>query len=87
MKIEEMREKREDVVEACLVQRKTNINKGKDDGFIEKGPCAKLDGNKCAAYMFPSAKWRLGDCPLATHLIKSEDEKKKVNPIKQSKRG
>jgi len=86
MNIEEMREKREDVVKACLIQSKTIIKKGKDDQLIEKGPCYKVDGNKCAAYMIPSAKWRLGNCALANHIIIEEDEKKFINPIKQSKR-
>jgi len=42
----------------------------------------------CKAYINPSLKWRLGDCGLATHIVKEENtKKKKINPIKASKRG
>ncbi len=85
MNREEMLEAREDIIEPCLIQRKTIIKKEKEE-IIEKGPCDKVDGKKCAAYMIPTAKWKLGDCALASHLISQEDEKKFVNPIKQSKR-
>ena len=48
--------------------------------------CAKIDGETCSAYLFPAAKWRAGNCPMATHLVTEVKEKKKVNPIKHSKR-
>ncbi len=85
MNKEEMLAAREDIIEACLIQRKTITKRDKEE-VIEKGPCNKIDGKKCAAYMLPAAKWKLGDCGLASHLINLEDEKKFVNPIKQSKR-
>lgn len=48
-----------------------------------------IDGNElCRAYIDPPLKWRLGDCGLATHIIsEAAAKKKKLNPIKQSKRG
>jgi len=33
------------------------------------GPCKRVDGEKCSAYMYPKIKWRLGHCPLASHWI------------------
>jgi len=41
----------------------------------------------CKAYIQPSMKWRLGDCGLATHIVTEEtSKKKKINPLKASKR-
>ena len=85
-KREEMLAERENVVPQCLLQKKVII-KDKKEEVLESGPCGKIDGEKCSAYIKPSAKWRLGDCNLATHLINIEDEKRKIlNPIKKSKR-
>ena len=86
MNIEEMREKREDIIDGCLIQRKTIAKKGKPDELIEKGPCDKVEGKKCMAYMYPASRWRLGNCALASHIIGQEDKTKFVNPIKKSKR-
>jgi len=46
------------------------------------------NNNKCKIYANPFKKWVNGTCPMATHLIEriEDDKKKKVNPIKQSKR-
>ena len=81
-----MRSNREEVVEACLIQERI-VKIKKEDTLMKQGPCNRLDGTKCAAYISPAAKWRVGDCNLASHLISQEDEKKFVNPIKASKRG
>ncbi len=83
---DEMMKEREPIIEACTVQKKTITKKG-EENILEKGPCERIDGNFCAAYIKPSAKWRIGNCVLATHIIHQEDEKKFVNPIKASKRG
>ena len=41
----------------------------------------------CNAYEYPIMKWRLGHCPLASHLPKEESpEKKAMNALKASKR-
>ena len=46
------------------------------------------DGEYCMVFPDPSAKWRMGNCTMATHL-KAEATKgtAKINPIKASKRG
>lgn len=50
--------------------------------------CARITKNGyCEVYVNPEEKWRNGNCPMATHLVEREkSKKKKVNPIKQSKR-
>lgn len=40
----------------------------------------------CTVFLIPSAKWRSGSCPMATHLKKDAIEVKNVNPLKASKR-
>lgn len=80
----EMLAAREDIIEPCRVQERMIQIKGKDT-MMKKGPCEKIDGDKCSAYISPAAKWKLGDCHLATHIIYSEDELKAKNPLKASK--
>ena len=49
--------------------------------------CVRVDGEVCSVYLSPAAKWRNQNCPMATNLIPEKvKEKKKVNPIKHSKR-
>lgn len=81
----EMLAAREDIIEPCKVQERMIQIKGKDT-MMKKGPCDRIDGEKCGAYISPAAKWRLGDCPLATHIIYTEDEQKAKNPLKASKK-
>ena len=49
----------------------------------------EADGQRCSAFAFPDAKWRLGNCSLATH-IKADTgkgaEKVRVGQQKQKKR-
>jgi hypothetical protein len=42
----------------------------------------------CTAYENPVEKWRVGNCPLCTtiHRMMQDDTKKKVNPLKASKK-
>lgn len=40
----------------------------------------------CQVFLMPSSKWRVGNCPMATHLQKEEVQSKNVNPLKASKR-
>jgi hypothetical protein len=80
----EMLAAREDIIEPCKIQERIIKVKGADT-TVKKGPCEKIDGEKCGAYISPAAKWRLGNCPLATHIIVSEDEQKAKNPLKASK--
>jgi hypothetical protein len=64
------------VVEQCL---------GCDRILKDKG----TDGQRCSAFAFPDAKWRLGPCSMATH-IKSDTakgaEKVRVGQQKQKKK-
>jgi hypothetical protein len=50
---------------------------------------AEGDGQLCAAFAYPEAKWRLGPCSMATH-VKLEaakgTEKTRVGQQKQKKR-
>ena len=49
-------------------------------------PCIRHDKKVCSAYLSPAQKWRLGDCPLATHvivLIKEDSGKKRIGQQKQ----
>jgi len=49
--------------------------------------CGRHDGTYCTVYTIPKAKWRSGNCPMATHLVvEQKKDKKKLNPIKKSKR-
>jgi hypothetical protein len=77
----------EEVIEKCLIYKR-EVTTGKDKTqMMEKGPCTRINGTKCSAYISPTAKWKLGDCNLATHIIMLEDvDKFKLNPIKASKR-
>lgn len=53
--------------------------------------CSRADGNYCSAYAYPSAKWRIGDCPMADSFLRSETEevtkgKVRVGQQKQKKK-
>lgn len=43
-------------------------------------------GNVCIAYVNPNALFRLGECALKSNKVIEKDTKKKINPIKMSKR-
>lgn len=44
-------------------------------------------GKYCTAFPAPADQWRLGNCSMATHIkVEKAESKKKVNPIKASKR-
>jgi hypothetical protein len=49
----------------------------------------ETDGQRCSAFAFPDAKWRLGNCSMATHIKtdtgKSTD-KVRVGQQKQKKK-
>lgn len=92
--IEELKEKREPLHEKCQQDVEVTIQK-KGSHAKEKQTihhvCSKanLGDNVCIAYAFPTAKWRLGDCPLADDLLKKhedvEEEKVRVGQQKQKK--
>jgi len=52
--------------------------------------CNKLvevDGEiKCKTYPNPAAIWRRGGCALCSTIERIKEEKKKINPLKASKR-
>jgi len=51
-------------------------------------PAEYAEGWFCTACPEPSAKWRNGNCNLASHVSKAaEAAQAKVNPLKASKRG
>mgnify|MGYP007070727961 CR=1 FL=1 len=55
---------------------------------VEKcGVCAKISDGFCTVYSNPAGKWSVGGCYIATHIKKVVVEKKRVNPLKASKRG
>ena len=87
MNTEEMLAAREDVIDKCLIQTALVKIKKDETKELQQGPCSRVDGVKCTSYISPAAKWRVGDCNLATHLISIEDEKKFKNPLKASKQG
>lgn len=41
---------------------------------------------ECKTYPNPAAIWRRGGCALGSHIVKVKEEKRKVNPLKASKR-
>jgi len=83
---EEMLAAREVVIEKCFNQTKT-VKVKNEDTVMTKGPCKRIDGTKCFAYISPAAKWKNGNCNMATHLIYEEDVQKFKNPLKASKQG
>lgn len=53
--------------------------------------CAKTkdfeEGKFCSSFPAPLEQWRLGNCSMATHVqAEKGGAKKKINPIKASKR-
>jgi hypothetical protein len=46
------------------------------------------EGDYCMVFPDPAAKWRIGNCNMATHLkVEAAKGAAKINPIKASKRG
>ena len=48
--------------------------------------CAKVIDGYCGTYPEPSLKWKNGDCNFATNIVREIKSKKKINPIKASRR-
>lgn len=50
--------------------------------------CDKVENGFCISYLFPDKKWRLCDCPLASHIVKKIEDKTKtrVGQQKQKKK-
>lgn len=68
------------------------FNGGICHAIVEQcGDCQKVQefptGKYCSVFPDPTAKWRVRNCNMATHLKgTSKKEKGKVNPLKASKR-
>ena len=74
-------DEREDIIKECEVFT--------DKKGVSYGPCKRIDGKKCSAYMYPKTKWRVGHCPLASHwkedISMSKSVKKRIGQQKQQK--
>ena len=53
------------------------------------GKITEVDGTKyCLSYPDPQSRWVAGTCNLATHIKRDVEQiKKKINPLKASKKG
>ena len=41
----------------------------------------------CSVYLYPTIKWRIGNCPMASNIKKNLDQMKKFeDPLKKSKK-
>jgi len=82
--IEDLRAKRQPICDKCHRDIIEN------EKVIETKMCDLVDGKKCNVYAFPDAKWRLGNCPMATHIEtaaeKKQAAKKRVGQQKQKKK-
>ena len=83
---QEMEMEKTKIVDQCKLQSKT-VTVNQKEKTLEQGPCEKISEEFCICYMSPVSKWKNGNCPMATHIIHTEDVKAFVNPIKSSKRG
>lgn len=57
----------------------------------ETNPCKRIEEGTqlCLAYINPSVRWKLGTCPLATHVvtrINAEQGKTRVGQQKQKRK-
>jgi hypothetical protein len=75
-RIEELRANRKPIVDQC-----------KQFGENE-GSCKRIEDNLCEAYYDPSKLWRLGPCPLASHvhIIVGQEDQGKVRAGQQKGR-
>ena len=44
--------------------------------------CSKADGEHCSVYAFPAAKWRIGDCPMASLELRTTFEEKPKDKVR-----
>lgn len=48
--------------------------------------CNKVENNFCKIFPFPDKKWRMSDCPMASHIVKEVvKEKQRIGQQKQQK--
>lgn len=76
LNLDRLRKEREPIVPECRI-------------YNENGPCKRIDGELCFATVSPKARWKLGPCNLASHVIQIVGEegsgKKRVGQQKQKK--
>lgn len=75
LNLNRLKKEREPIVDQCK-------------SFNESGsPCQRIDGEFCSAAVVPSARWRLGPCNLATHVVaRIEDQSGKVRVGQQKQK-
>lgn len=71
-----------------LIDRKPAIDACKDHPTT---PCEYLEKGEdemdfCSAYAFPETRWRLGKCPLATHIETESQKKERIRVGQQKQR-
>ncbi len=77
---------------AFMTKRGCTFNGGACHSIIDRcESCARIldlpTGRYCATFADPAAKWRYGECNLATHVVKATVKTDaKLNPLKASKR-
>lgn len=75
-----------------MTKKGCGFNGGSCHEIIDKCEgCAKVmeveTGKYCRVYPDPTAKWRIGRCPTATHVkVEFKEPAQKINPLKASKR-
>jgi hypothetical protein len=74
------------IIEEVVMEKEPIVDQCKGCGKI----VSNITNNEitnvvCAMYLMPNSKWRIGNCPGATHLEKEILEIKKVDPLKASK--
>ncbi len=48
--------------------------------------CKHVEGTVCDAYVKPEVKWRIGNCPLASHITNTITSNVKVRVGQQKQR-
>lgn len=89
--MKDLRASRTRIVEPCLKVQKS-VYKRKDgvlklETEVIEIPCKRIDGNYCSACAFPNAKWRNGECNLASHLyyeMKRDEPRTFLTPLGRS---
>jgi hypothetical protein len=78
--VEDLKTKKQKVVSKCLHNETTKTDH----------TCSRVLKDKtCSAFAYPSAKWRIGDCPLADQELRLtviEEPKKKVRVGQQKQK-
>jgi len=71
-----LKEMRTPIIEKCIGCNKIDVEEG----------VAPTSQDLCKSYINPEKNWKLGDCPLASHLQKEEKSKSKVRVGQQKQK-